>query len=85
MWNFIKRLGEVQQNGINLLASVKSCCKGVHCDEYLGLTGSSLPEAVLMITFQELHKMTVDYIFHDLTASRGQGYWSVVASISFLV
>ena len=61
MWNFIKRLAEIQQNGVDLLASVESCCKVMHCDEQLGLTGYLLFwEAMLMIAqylvaFKELH------------------------------
>ena len=60
MWIFIKRLAEVQQYGIDLLASVLSCGQIMHCKQQI-----AFPESVLMVTlvaFQEVHKVAVDYI-----------------------
>ena len=56
MWNFIKHLAEVQQNGIDLLASVEFCSNVMHCNEQLGLTGFLLSEAMqYLVAFQQLN------------------------------
>ena len=87
--NFIKRLAEIQQDGIYLLMSVESSCQIMYSYKKLCLTGPLFPKAMLVVAqdvfaFKEIHQMTVDDLFHDLAASRRHGNRSVVGSLALV-
>ena len=49
MWHLVERLAEVKQDGVYLLAFVRSCCKVLECQDKLALAGPSLAKSMLLI------------------------------------